>query len=187
MERLPEKIRAARKKIGMKQGELADAIGVTQRSLTNYERGCAIPRQSTLRKLSSVLGVTVEYLTNDDIDDPDAYRATEEQIEIARSKFGSKGAREANELLRRNAALFAGGTLAQEEKDAFFEALMMAYVTAKTIARDKFTPKSLQSPEKKHRTRKKKDSDEQVAADLQATDEKAPEEQPLTDEPNVNQ
>ena len=142
MERFSEKLTAVRKEKGIKQGDLADAVGLSQRSLTSYERGHAIPRKSTIRKLAAALDVTVEYLTNDEIDDPDACRVIEEQIEIARSKFGSKGAREATELMNRNAALFAGGSLNQEEKDAFFQALMTAYVTAKTMASKKFTPKS---------------------------------------------
>lgn len=41
-------------------------------------------------------------------------------------------------LLRDNAALFAGGELSQEEKDAFFEAVMRAYVASKDIASVKF-------------------------------------------------
>lgn len=41
-------------------------------------------------------------------------------------------------LLRKNTALFAGGDLSQEEKDAFFEAVMRAYVACKDEARRKF-------------------------------------------------
>jgi hypothetical protein len=38
-------------------------------------------------------------------------------------------------LLERNAALFAGGTLDQEAKDAFFEAVTKAYWAAKEESR----------------------------------------------------
>ena len=55
--------------------------------------------------------------------------------------------REAAELLDRNSAFFAGGEIPQEDKDAFFEAIMTAYVTAKEEARRKFTPRSLRPPE----------------------------------------
>ena len=41
-------------------------------------------------------------------------------------------------LLRKNTSLFAGGDLSQEEKDAFFEAVMRAYVACKDEARRKF-------------------------------------------------
>lgn len=146
MNRFPEKLKAARKAKEMNQTELAQAVGLTQRSLTNYECGRAIPRTATIRKLAEALDVTVEYLTNDATDDPDANRMTEEQVNEIRTKFGSKGAREAQDLLSRNVAFLAGGTVDQEVKDAFFQALMTAYVTAKNEARATFTPKSKRKP-----------------------------------------
>ena len=142
MDRFPEKLRTVRKEKELNQTELAQAVGLTQRSLTNYECGRAIPRPATIRKLAEALDVTVEYLTNDATDDPDARRAEEAQIEAARAQFGSKGAREAADLLERNRAFLAGGTVDQETKDAFFQALMTAYVTAKAAASETFTPKS---------------------------------------------
>lgn len=41
-----------------------------------------------------------------------------------------------------NAALFAGGELSQDQKDAFFQAVMTAYVTCKEEAKAKFGRKS---------------------------------------------
>ena len=104
--------------------------------------GHVIPRPNVIRKLADALDVTVEYLTNDNTDDPDANRANEERIDNARLLFGSKGAKEAEDLLQRNVAFLAGGSVDQEAKDAFFEALMTAYITCKNEARATFTPKS---------------------------------------------
>ena len=53
---------------------------------------------------------------------------------------------EAEELLTRNVALLAGGTLDQEAKDAFFEAIMTAYVTCKNEAKAKFGQKKSDAP-----------------------------------------
>ena len=142
MVRFPEKLREARKAKELNQTELAQAVGLTQRSLTAYERGHVIPRPNVIRKLADALDVTVEYLTNDNTDDPDANRANEERIDNARLLFGSKGAKEAEDLLQRNVAFLAGGSVDQEAKDAFFEALMTAYITCKNEARATFTPKS---------------------------------------------
>ena len=44
-------------------------------------------------------------------------------------------------LLHENAALFAGGELSQDEKDAFFEAITQAYFASKSEAKRKFGPK----------------------------------------------
>jgi len=45
-------------------------------------------------------------------------------------------------LLAQNAALFAGGTLDQEGKDAFFEAVMKAYLTCKEEAKKTYGRKA---------------------------------------------
>lgn len=52
--------------------------------------------------------------------------------------FCAKAAAEVNALLERNAALFAGGELSQEAKDAYFEAVMKAYLACKEKARETF-------------------------------------------------
>jgi hypothetical protein len=56
-------------------------------------------------------------------------------IEETRGRYGSRAAHEMEFLLERNAALFAGGHLNQEAKDAFFEAVTKAYWAAKEEAR----------------------------------------------------
>ena len=140
--RFPEKLRDAREKAHISQTDLSTQVGVSRRSIFAYENGDSVPRKNVLRKLAQALNVTVAYLTDDDSNDPDQGRAREENINMVRDRFGSKGAMEAAELLDRNSAFFAGGEIPQEDKDAFFEAIMTAYVTAKTEAKKKFTPNS---------------------------------------------
>lgn len=144
MNRFPEKLRDARAAAGLNQTELSERAGVSRRSVFAYENGHSFPRRSVLRRIADALGVTVAYLTNDESEDPNEGRAREENINMARERFGARGAREAAELLDRNSAFFAGGDIPQEDKDAFFEAIMTAYVTAKEEARKKFSPKPAQ-------------------------------------------
>ncbi len=146
--RFPEKLRDAREKAHISQTDLSTQVGVSRRSIFAYENGDSVPRKNILRKLAQALNVTVAYLTDDDSNDPDQGRAREENINMVRERFGSKGAMEAAELLDRNSAFFAGGEIPQEDKDAFFEAIMTAYVTAKTEAKKKFTPNSRKPSEK---------------------------------------
>lgn len=138
MERFPEKLRQSRKRVRLSQSQLAERVGVTQRSMTNYECGRAQPRKKVLRKMAEELHVTVEYLTNDSVDDPQAGRLREERLSTARALFGRRGEQEMNELMERNAAFFAGGSVDQETKDAFFDALMTAYITCKNEARARY-------------------------------------------------
>jgi transcriptional regulator with XRE-family HTH domain len=140
MEQFPKKLKMARIEADLSQLELGERIGVTVKSINAYENGRAIPRKATLRKLASSLDVTVEYLTNDKETDPNAGRQNEMRIEHVRSKYGEKGAREMSELLERNTAFLAGGSVDQEAKDAFFDAIMSAYLACKHEASIRFTP-----------------------------------------------
>ena len=65
----------------------------------------------------------------------------DDYIAEARERYGVAGAKNMDELLSANTALFAGGELSQEQKDAFFEAVMKAYITCKEEARRKFGKK----------------------------------------------
>ncbi len=141
-----KKLIGAREKAGISMIELGERVGVSRRSIYAYESGASLPRKEMLRRLAKALDVTVEYLTTDDCDDPEQGRVREEHVEAARELFGSKGAKEAEELLSRNLAFMAGGSVDQESKDAFFEALMTAYVTCKNEARAKFGRKKPEVP-----------------------------------------
>ena len=141
MNSFPGKIRNARANLDMNQSRLAELVGVSQRSITAYERGKAIPRGNVVRKLAQALHISVEYLMNDAVDDPHAGLANEEFINNARDLYGERGVKDADMLLEQNKALFAGGDLSQEAKDAFFEALMVAYVTCKEEAKKTYGKK----------------------------------------------
>jgi hypothetical protein len=85
--------------------------------------------------LAEALRVSMDYLERDEIQDPLYGMEKTDYIEETRERFGSVAAREMDFLLERNAALFAGGNLDQEAKDAFFEAVTKAYWAAKEEAR----------------------------------------------------
>ena len=89
-------------------------------------------------KLAKALGVSVKFLSDDTCKNPMEDIEKDSYIEEAREKYGAKGAHDVDKLLADNAALFAGGELSQEQKDAFFQAVMTAYVTCKEEAKAKF-------------------------------------------------
>lgn len=133
-----DKIKRAREVAGLTQNELAQAAGVSQRTIASYESGGAIARRTTTERLAKALKVSVKYLTDENCTDPTEDIEKDGYVEQARSLYGAKGARDVNALLEENAALFAGGELSQSEKDAFFEAVMRAYITCKEEAKQKF-------------------------------------------------
>lgn len=138
MKGFSEKVRDARASLGLSQPQVAQMTGVSVRSILAYEKGEKLPRQGTMLKLAKALQVSVKFLTCDDCDDPVEDIEKDGYIEVARERYGAQGVKDVNMLLKENAALFAGGELSQEQKDAFFEAVMKAYITCKEAAREKF-------------------------------------------------
>lgn len=133
-----EKVKTARSELGDSQAQLAEKVGVSLRTIAAYEQGVKRPRQGTMLKLAKALKVSVKFLSDDDCADPLEEIEKDGYIEEARERYGSAGARDVDDLLKANAALFAGGELSQDQKDAFFEAVMKAYITCKEEAKVKF-------------------------------------------------
>ena len=117
-----EKIKALRKDRGMTQKDLAEALGLSLRTISNYETGGLRPRHdATYDALAELFHV------------PKAYFFTEEDafIMAAQARGGTRGAEDARELVDGVIGLFAGGKLDEEDKQAVFEAIQEAYFRAK--------------------------------------------------------
>lgn len=133
-----DKVKRSREVVGITQSELAAKTGVSQRTIASYESGGAIARRSTMEKLARALKVSVKYLMEENCTDPLDEIEKDGYVEQARELYGASGVRDMDTLLRDNAALFAGGELSQDQKDAFFEAVMKAYLTCKEEAKEKY-------------------------------------------------
>lgn len=58
-----DNIRALRKSKAMTQKELADALGVTKTTVSNWETGLVDPTGKALSLLADYFGVTTDYIT----------------------------------------------------------------------------------------------------------------------------
>lgn len=117
-----ERLKAKRKEAGMSQTELAACVGVTSRTIQNYELGSRKPQNmEVVQKLADALNTTTDYLLGN----------ADRQILAAYVRGGAKAARDVEELVSELSGLFAGGELAEEEKDAVMAALTRAYWDAK--------------------------------------------------------
>ena len=141
MKSFAEKVFDARTELGFSQSQLGERVGVSLRSILAYEKGEKTPRPSTVLKLARVLNVSVKFLTDENCENPLEDIEKDGYIEEARERYGAKGARDLDTLIRENCALFAGGELSADEKEVFFEALTKAYIASKEEARIKFYPK----------------------------------------------
>ncbi len=135
-----QKIKTARAMKDLTHEQLSKLTGISRQTLISYEKGRSRPRAATCIKLAAALDVSYAYLTDDDQTDPSFGEEKNDYIETAHALYGVKGAREIEQLLDANRALFAGGALSQDEKNAFFDAVMDAYLTSKKEARRRFSP-----------------------------------------------
>ena len=146
MKTFSEKVYEARKLMGFSRKVLGQLIGVSERSIYAYEKCTVRPRPSVIRKLADALQVSPLYLDNDEVEDPLYGIERKEYINEAAARFGEKAAKEINFLLERNTALFAGGDVDQEGKDAFFDALANAYFDCKAEAKKRYGRKYTTKP-----------------------------------------
>lgn len=63
---LQDKLVQLRKKNGLSQLELAEALDVSRQAISKWELGTAIPTLENLVSLSKLYGVSVDYLVNDE-------------------------------------------------------------------------------------------------------------------------
>ena len=62
---LPEKLYALRKKSGLSQEQLAEALNVSRQAISKWESGSAMPESDKLLALSNYFGVSLDYLLKD--------------------------------------------------------------------------------------------------------------------------
>ena len=126
-----EKLKEARTRAGLKQEELAKALGVSLRTITNYESGERYPKKIEIYyKLAELFHTEENYFLNED----------EDFLLTAVEKYGSKGAKQARELMEEVSGLFAGGNIADEDLDEMMRGIQEAYWIAKEKNK-KYTPK----------------------------------------------
>ena len=132
-----EKLRMLRIEKHMHQESVAQACGISRRTYIGYEQEGRYPRKREVYgRLARVLGVDVNYLLTED----------EEFVSLAAMRFGSRGRRQAEELVAELTGLFAGGELSEADRDAVMIALQKAYFDAKED-NNKFIPKKYRRQE----------------------------------------
>lgn len=94
-----ERIRTARKSVGLTQKQVGEGSGIAETTIRRYELGDLNPKFSTLAKIASVLGVSPLYLSgysdslfDDNIPDPERerflIRTYEEHLHKTMEEFG---------------------------------------------------------------------------------------------------
>lgn len=120
-----EKIRLKRTELKMSQGSLAEAAGLSLRSIQNYESGQRHPANiSIVKDIANILGTSYEYLLDD----------TSQYVIDAAERGGNQAALDIDRLLSDIHGLFAGGELSQNDKDKVMKAINEIYWESKESA-----------------------------------------------------
>ena len=133
-----EKFKAEREKRNLTQQEVADGLCINRRMITRYEHGLSFPRsRDAYKKIADYFEVDVNYLLTED----------EEFVVQASEQYGSRGMRQAQDLVEGMSGLFAGGTLSEQDKDAVMKALQDIDWESKARNVEKYTPKKYKKAE----------------------------------------
>lgn len=126
-----DKIRKLREQRNWAQSELAKKAGMSLRTVQYYESGKRYPqRRDVYNTLADIFDVDINYLLTEG----------EDFVVTAREDYGYRGAKGAEKLIDGARALFAGGELSDDDKQAVLIALQEAYFEAKRENK-KYTPK----------------------------------------------
>lgn len=98
------KIKTLRKGRGLTQEQLADNLGITRATVSNYEVGRRYPHISELKRIAQYFGVGIDY-------------------------FGVVPTDEVFDLLSRARDVFNNPTVSKENKEALFKELMKLYTS----------------------------------------------------------
>ena len=125
-----EKVKNLRKNRGLNQTQLADAVGVSLRTVRGWEIEGRYPKKHDLyQKLADILSCDISYLMTEE----------EAFITEASEQFGNRGAKQAQQILEQAAAMFAGGELSDEDKTAFMDEIQSLYLDSKRRAKKIYT------------------------------------------------
>lgn len=130
-----DKVKDRRGLLGLTQKQLAEKAGIGFRTIVTYESGERFPHAAQLYKLAKALGVSTEYLKSDEIEDPTYGLDRMDYVEQMRQTAGTGEAMSLETMLAQNQALFAGGAVSEDAKDAYFQAVMKAYLECKEAAK----------------------------------------------------
>ena len=84
-------------------------------------------------------------------DSNEATGLSSQEVKLRLEKYGEnklKGKKEAENLLEKTAAIFSGGSLSDEDKDAFFQSITELYFDAKSKSRKKYGKKKIDETNK---------------------------------------
>lgn len=132
------RIAILRRELGMKQSDLSEILNVSQQTISKYENGKADPDPETLRKLSDLFNVSVDYIIgNSSKRDHTELTAKDERdisktLDILMEQIENKENGPLN---------FNGDNVSDEDMELLKDAIEIALKRIKKKNKEKYTPK----------------------------------------------
>ena len=98
--RLGEKLKEARKRVGLSQEQLSEKLNVSRSAVAKWETDKGFPDIENLKALSQLLGVDIDYLVNDG--ESLATMVIRESIDLSKYEKGSRRAKK-NKIIKEKA------------------------------------------------------------------------------------
>ena len=128
-----------RKNAGLTRAQLAEKIGISGRTIINYENGTRIPFADTALKMAQVFGITVEELLG--VHSSPAEQEKASAMDSMHELYGKKAADQLDDLIGNANSLLAGGTLTEEQNMDFILEMQKLLILATERAKAVYTPK----------------------------------------------
>ena len=136
-----ERLTKLRADSGLTRAELGEKIGVSGRSIINYENGERIPYGDTCAKMASVFGITTDELLG--VENAELAMSQEEALDTMRSINGRKGAERLKKVYSEAASL-AGGDLTDDQLMEFSMEMQKMALLAQQRLNERYTNKRYQ-------------------------------------------
>lgn len=69
--KIPQQITLLRSRFGWTQQELADRIGFSKQTISNWETGLKVPRMGAIQKMADLFGVSMSFIIDGDESTPE--------------------------------------------------------------------------------------------------------------------
>lgn len=135
-----------RKDAGLTRAQLAEKIGISGRTIINYENGTRIPFADTALKMAQVFGITVEELLGAHSSPAEQKKAS--AMDSIHAMYGKKASDQLDDLIGNANSLLAGGTLTEEQNMDFILEMQKLLILATERAKEVYTPKKYRTEEK---------------------------------------
>ena len=125
-----EKLRYLREQKGLTQKQMAEVLGISLRSYVSYENRTSYPKDSMVyQRLAEFYGVTTDFLINE----------KDQFVADALDKYGYRGRIQAQRILNATEALCAGGSLSEDDEEAFYRHMSKIFDRVKNLNRQRYS------------------------------------------------